>query len=210
MGVRRQIRPQMVVWIAGHLQVSKEKFRCGGWGVWLFLEDSSKPNPLTGSSEEGPLGAMSILSWNCHGLGQSVTIHELIALVRAKSPIMIFLMETRRSASRAMNLKWMLGLKNSVGVDNNCQGGGIVLFWHESVEVIFLGMSHRFIDIRVKYISTNLWYRLTFIYGEHRVESHHLMWETLRRLKSVSDLPWLVLGDFNEIMWGYEHYSDTP
>jgi hypothetical protein len=28
---------------------------------------------------------------------------------------MVFLMETQRSASRAMNLKWKLGLKNSVG-----------------------------------------------------------------------------------------------
>jgi hypothetical protein len=153
---------------------------------------------------------MSILSWNCHGLGQSVTIQELIALVRAKSPAMVFLMETRRSANRAMNLKWRLGLKNSVGVDSNGQGGGIVLFLHESIEVVLLGMSPRFIDIRVKDVDTNLWNRITFVYGEPRVESLHLMWETLRRLKGISDLPWLVLGDFNETMWGFEHFSATP
>jgi hypothetical protein len=28
-------------------------------------------------------------------------------------------METQRSASRGMNLKWSLGLKNSIGVDSN-------------------------------------------------------------------------------------------
>jgi hypothetical protein len=53
---------------------------------------------------------MNILSWNCCGLKQSTTVQELIALVRAKSPVMVFLMKTR-SASRAMNLKWRLGLK---------------------------------------------------------------------------------------------------
>jgi hypothetical protein len=42
------------------------------------------------------------------------------------------------------------------------------------------------------------------------VESRHLMWEALRRLKDIIDLPWLVLGDFNETLWGYEHFSDTP
>jgi hypothetical protein len=67
-------------------------------------------------------------SWNCRGLGQLVIVHELIALVRAKSLSMVFLMETQRSASRAMNLKWRLGLKNSVGVDSLGQGGGLVLF----------------------------------------------------------------------------------
>jgi hypothetical protein len=56
-----------------------------------------------------------------------VTVEELIAIVRAKIPSMVFLMETR-SASRAMNLKWRLGLKNYVGVDSLGQGGGIVLF----------------------------------------------------------------------------------
>jgi hypothetical protein len=99
---------------------------------------------------------MSILSWNYRSLGQSTTVQELIALVRAKRPIMVSLMEIKRSASRGMNLKWMLGLKNSVGVDSNGQGGGIVLFWHESIEVVFLGMSPRFIDILVKDVDTNL------------------------------------------------------
>jgi hypothetical protein len=41
---------------------------------------------------------------------------------------MVFLMETRRSASWAMDLKWRLGLKNSVGDDSLGQGGGIALF----------------------------------------------------------------------------------
>jgi exonuclease III len=78
---------------------------------------------------------MSILSWNCQGLRQSSIVQELVAQVRAKSPSMVFLMETRRSAKRALNLKWRLGLKNAVGVDSIGQGGGLVLLWHESLEV---------------------------------------------------------------------------
>jgi hypothetical protein len=69
---------------------------------------------------------------------------------------MVSVMDIKRSASRGINLKWMLGLKNYVGVDSNGQGGGIVLFWHESIEVVLLGMSPRFIDILVKDVDTNL------------------------------------------------------
>jgi hypothetical protein len=109
-----------------------------------------------------------------------------------------------------MKLKWRLGLQHSVGVDSASQGGGIVLFWHECLEVVLLGMSPWFIDIKIKDVSVNIWYRIIFVYGEPQVEGHHLMWETLRRLRLVLNLPWLVLGDFNETMWGFEHFSTHP
>jgi hypothetical protein len=89
-----------------------------------------------------------------------------VALTRAKSSSMVFLMETRRSANIAMNLKWRLGLKNAIGVDSIGQGGGLVLFWYESLQVVLLGMSNHFIDVRVKDVDSNSWYRITFVYGE--------------------------------------------
>jgi endonuclease/exonuclease/phosphatase family metal-dependent hydrolase len=36
------------------------------------------------------------------------------------------------------------------------------------------------------------------------------MWDTLCYLKSLSNLPWLVVGDFNEALWQEEHISHTP
>jgi hypothetical protein len=33
------------------------------------------------------------------------------------------------------------------------------------------------------------------------------MWDALRRLRPVSALPWVVIGDFNETLWGFEHFS---
>jgi hypothetical protein len=36
------------------------------------------------------------------------------------------------------------------------------------------------------------------------------MWDAFRNLKSNSDLPWLVIGDFNEALWQEEHLSCTP
>jgi hypothetical protein len=103
-----------------------------------------------------------------------------------------------------------LGLKILVGVDSAGQGGGLVLFWHESLEVDLLVLSPRLIDVKVKDVNLNSWYRITFVYGEPQVESRHLMWETLHHLRLVSPLPWMVLGDFNKAMWGFEHFSAHP
>lgn len=33
------------------------------------------------------------------------------------------------------------------------------------------------------------------------------MWTVLQDLKAQSDLPWCVLGDFNEAMWSFKHFS---
>jgi hypothetical protein len=106
-----------------------------------------------------------------------------------------------------MNLKWWLGLKHAVGIDSAGYGGGLVLFWHESVEVVLLGMCPRCIETKVKDVRLSSWYRITFVYGEPRVESPHLMWDLLCRLQTVADVPWLVMGDFNEAMWGFEHFT---
>jgi hypothetical protein len=83
---------------------------------------------------------------------------------------MVFLMETHRSAKRAMNLKWRLGLKNVIGVDSIGQGDGLALFWHESLQVDLLGMSNHFIDVHIKDVDSNVWFRVTFVYGEPRAE----------------------------------------
>ncbi|CAL5097923.1 unnamed protein product [Urochloa decumbens] len=52
-------------------------------------------------------------------------------------------------------------------------------------------------------------WRATFIYGEPRVEDRHRTWEILQRLKTRSNDPWVVVGDFNEVLWQYEHFSET-
>jgi len=52
-------------------------------------------------------------------------------------------------------------------------------------------------------------WRVTFVYGEPRVEGRHKLWEIMQRLKNRSSEPWLVVGDFNETMWQYEHFSKT-
>jgi hypothetical protein len=136
------------------------------------------------------------MSWNCRGTGLPRTVQELTALVRAKSPGLVFLCETRSSESRVANLRWRLGLKNCIAVDSDGNSGGIALFWHESVEVNLMEKNFRYIDVSTRICPSEPWFRITFVYGEPRTENRHRMWEALRRLRGVSDMPWLVMGGF--------------
>ncbi|CAN6346612.1 unnamed protein product [Urochloa humidicola] len=155
---------------------------------------------------------MNAMVWNCRGTGLPRTVQELTALVRAKSPSMVFLCETRNKGSRVENLRWRLGLKNCISVDSDGRSGGLALFWHESVEVNLIEKNLRYIDVSTRVSASDPWFRITFVYGVPQTNNRHHMWEALRRLRASSPLPWMVIGDFNEAMWGFEHFSacDRP
>jgi hypothetical protein len=109
------------------------------------------------------------------------------------------------SKSRVKNLRWRLGLKGCLAVDSKGKRGGLALFWDENIQVDLLEIDDRYIDVSIReYATSNPW-RATFSYGEPRVEDRHHMREILQRLKSRSSDPWVVVGDFNEAMWQFEH-----
>lgn len=75
------------------------------------------------------------------------------------------------------------------------------MFGSDSVSFEVKDMNQRFIDAFVRASPLEPSWRLTCVYGEPRVENRHLMWSTIQSLKAVSDLPWMLVGDFNEALW---------
>ena len=47
---------------------------------------------------------MSVLAWNCRGLGSPPTVHLLTDEVKSKNPALVFLVETKASSSRIKGL----------------------------------------------------------------------------------------------------------
>lgn len=150
---------------------------------------------------------MNLLSWNCRGGGNSWTVRDLATLVKSHSPTIVFLCETRQSVSKMKRYRARLGLQGFDGVDSNGNSGGLALYWHESLTVEVKFSNARCIDAVVNAGPDVPPWRLTCVYGEPRVEYRHLMWSLLKNMCASSDLPWLVVGDFNECMWDFEHVS---
>uniref|UniRef100_A0A453JPI0 Endonuclease/exonuclease/phosphatase domain-containing protein n=1 Tax=Aegilops tauschii subsp. strangulata TaxID=200361 RepID=A0A453JPI0_AEGTS len=118
---------------------------------------------------------MSHLFWNCRGAGNRRTVREVGALVKAHSPSLVFLSETRQTSVKVERMKWKLGLKGFCGVDCEGRGGGLALFWDESLQVIVLDSCKRYIDISVLDQGSGKTWRSTFVYGEPRVEHRQRM-----------------------------------
>jgi hypothetical protein len=62
------------------------------------------------------------------------------------------------------------------------------------------------IDAIVSQAGCDNW-RFTGFYGNPEVAQRHHSWELLRQLNRVAGIPWLVMGDFNEVLLREEHLS---
>ena len=141
---------------------------------------------------------MRALSLNYHGLGNPQTVHELHNLVKKEGPNVVFLMETRLFASSLEWLRIRLNMRGCLGVERQGQGGGLALMWDASVNVDIQSYSSHHINAEVRQSDGTQW-RITGFYGYPEVALRDRSWALLRHLGTLSDVPWLALGDFNEI-----------
>ncbi|CAH9113540.1 unnamed protein product [Cuscuta epithymum] len=146
---------------------------------------------------------MSIICWNCRGLGDPRTVQEIMALEANKKPNFIFLMETKVRRIHAERLKCKMDFAGVFYVDSGGVGGGLALFWKTKNSAKLLSYSKNHVDIEVNISGTSPW-RFTGFYGFPERNRRHLSWDLLRSLRPKSSLPWLVAGDFNEIASPHE------
>ena len=81
-----------------------------------------------------------------------------------------------------------LGFEGMVNVDCAGRAGGLAFLWKKADEFSLLGFSQNHIDMAVLENKTPQW-KITGFYG-HLDRSQR---------STTSDLPWCVIGDFNEI-----------
>ncbi|KAL6222735.1 hypothetical protein ACLB2K_006126 [Fragaria x ananassa] len=145
---------------------------------------------------------MEILSWNFRGLNNDRAVEALQTLIRQKKPSFIFLSKTKvHDIDYMNNLRLKLGNRNCEVVYSDGQSGGVALFWEDGMDVRFLLKSNFHVDVEVYAVDgSGMRWRLTGFYGHPAAVERWRSWERLRRLAEVSSLPWIVVGDFNEIV----------
>ena len=117
---------------------------------------------------------MSILSWNCRGLGNPRTVQELMDLVSIKQPKMVFLMEVKVGRSHVERVKEKIKFEGLFTVDSVRGGGGLALLWKEKDWISLISFSKNHIDVKVNIPGMILW-RLTCFYGlpeRHNKKTH--------------------------------------
>ena len=115
-------------------------------------------------------------------------------------------LETQVHKARVESLKGTLGYDNSFAASSSSRSGGLGIFWNNNTGVELLPYSQYHIDAIVTEFGKEPWW-LTCVYGEAQLSERHKTWDMLKFVKSSSHLPWVCIGDFNEVLHREEHSS---
>ena len=152
---------------------------------------------------------MKIPAMNCQGLGNTPTVRALSDVRRRCDPEVIFLSETHLDRYPADCLRQKLRMDFQIVNPSSTRSGGVLMFWKKEVVIQQIFSAPKYIDVRVLEGPDKIW-RLTGIYGEPRWEDKYKTWDKLRELKDDHNIPWVVIGDFNEILFSHDKEGGNP
>ena len=112
-----------------------------------------------------------------------MTERELGDYIQTKDPSIMFIAETWTDEARPKVVKCRLNFDHMFSVPRVNRGGGLVLFWKDSVKLRVDTSSKNHIDCIIGEGTEGLW-RFTGFYGEPITHKRHESWELLRQLHS--------------------------
>ncbi|KAL6228116.1 hypothetical protein ACLB2K_002070 [Fragaria x ananassa] len=151
-----------------------------------------------------------ILVWNCRGIVGGTRRRALVDLIRQEKPRILFLSENLCSEKQLETLRIRIGFDNCLGMASSESSPGVALLWMNDMPVNIQTYSARHIDVTIGAQGSPKEWRLSGIYGYARTGDRGRTWELMRRLARQSSLPWLLVGDFNEILANSEKVGGAP
>uniref|UniRef100_A0A803P912 Reverse transcriptase n=1 Tax=Cannabis sativa TaxID=3483 RepID=A0A803P912_CANSA len=143
------------------------------------------------------------------GMGNPWTIRTLKSLVKRWCPNPVFISESRLNKVRAENLCVALGFVGCFVVEAKGKSGGLVLMWSEKVTCNVLSFSSFHIDSFIRKEEDQGW-RFTGYYGDPDPSKRCDSWTLFNRVGRMYSGPWLIGGDFNEILRKKEKMGGQP
>ena len=122
---------------------------------------------------------MSIVSWNCRGLGNLWTVWELRQLLKEKKPNIVFLMKTKLRSNKMERVRVQLGFKHMFVVDSVGKSGGLALFWTMDAGVEIQNYSRRHINAKVCSSPAKPPWKFTGFYGHSDTSKRPEAWSLL-------------------------------
>ena len=93
-----------------------------------------------------------------------------------------------------------MGLTQGITEPADGRSGGLALLWKKDSDVRFKSYSNLHIDVVVCEGSDAQPWRATGFYGHLDSGMRSISWKLLESLKQQCSMPWIVFGDFNEIL----------
>ncbi|XP_021802373.1 uncharacterized protein LOC110746460 [Prunus avium] len=147
--------------------------------------------------------------WNVRGAGSKKFPGIMKDLVKIHKIEILVILEPRISGNTALNVIKKLGFSKYHVVDANGFSGGLWMLWNELVSCIdIVAYSRQSITALVK-MNHGDWL-FTAVYAHPCPGIRRQLWNYLDGIASASNLPWMIAGDFNELVNNSEKCGGNP
>lgn len=151
----------------------------------------------------------SFFAWNMRGFNLPRKQNVLKDWIHAVNPLFGCLLETRVQEDQhafimASSLQGWQALTNY----DHHRLGRIWVLWTDAVVVNPIHKSAQSITCTIEIKSSGHQFICSFVYASNFVEERIHLWEEIREIQRTNihlSLPWILLGDFNEILSSIEH-----
>lgn len=154
---------------------------------------------------------MNFLIWNCRGASKALFRKTIMDLVAWHSPIIMVITETKLCGARAKEIIETLPFDGAEVFDTIGLAGGIWLLWNTNlVYVDILATTEQEVHAIIRVRSESLHWLISAIYASPRFMERCILWDNLKMLANLHNLPWALMGDFNEVLSEDEKYGGNP
>jgi len=143
---------------------------------------------------------MKILAWNVQGAKKRHLAEEIRILQKVHQPDLLFLLETMVTEDNTKRIISRLGFQCYEFSNPINHSGGIWVLWNNThIKANVLLKEDRAIHMLVFEYATQKFSILSGIYAPAQASEKDTFWTHLCNLNDVIDMPWCLIGDFNEL-----------
>ena len=154
---------------------------------------------------------MNLLIWNCRGAMKPEFRKRVMDLVEWHSLILMVITETRMSGAKAEEIIEAFPFDGHAISDTIGFVGGIWLLWRSNlVQVDVLVATKQEIHAMIRVRTQTFNWLISAIYASPRFEERCILWNNLRMIANMHDMPWTLMGDFNEVLSDDEKFGGNP
>ena len=156
---------------------------------------------------------MNMLIWNCRGALNPNCFSLIFDLIHKHLPAILVIMEMKVSGDRARSIVNRLPMDGAILVNNIGLTGGLWVLWDSTqVDVFELSTTEQEVYVLVNLNSPNSQgpRLLSAVYASSRLAKRQILWDNLSIMARLHNLPWVIAGDFNEVLTGSDKFGGKP
>lgn len=145
---------------------------------------------------------MHIGWWNVRGFSKALKHKIVHSFLKEHQLALCALLETKLEENRLLEvMQWNFTSWKGVHNFEEHEAGRIAILWNpQLIEVTVMGIHDQVIHLCVTCKVSSKTFYVSFVYGLHSVIARRALWDRLREFGYDGAKPWLVCGDFNNLL----------